>query len=329
MSPNSKRYYLLIAILVLSISCHSDDPETDPISSSYRQEMRNFVQNLSAYAKAINPDFFIIPQNGQELVTDTGEGDGIPNMEYLNAIDAVGREDLFYGYDEDDQATSSADKQHLLDLCLVCEENGVEVLTTDYCFTQTKMQSSYQMNLQNGFISFAADHRDLNNIPSYPASPFNENANDILNLAEAKNFLYLLDFAQFSTKQAFIAAVSSTNYDVIIMDLFFEGVEFTAAEIQSLSSKQNGGKRLVIAYMSIGEAENYRYYWQNSWRVGNPSWLKSENPDWEGNYKVEYWNANWQSIIYGNDNSYLKKIINKSFHGVYLDIIDAFEYFEE
>lgn len=35
----------------------------------------------------------------------------------------------------------------------------------------------------------------------------------------------------------------------------------------------------------------------------------------------------WQAIIYGNDNSYLKKIIDAGFDGVYLDIIDAFEYF--
>ena len=33
-------------------------------------------------------------------------------------------------------------------------------------------------------------------------------------------------------------------------------------------------------------------------------------------------------IIYGNNNSYLEKILDAGFDGVYLDIIDAFEYFE-
>ncbi|NVK85852.1 MAG: endo alpha-1,4 polygalactosaminidase [Cytophagia bacterium] len=329
MRTRTKLFYLLLIVLILSTSCRSNDNGSDPIGSTYRQEMRDFVQNLSAYAKAINPDFLIIPQNGQELVTDSGQGDGIPNMDYLNAIDAVGREDLFYGYDEDDQATPSADKQHMLNLCLVCEENGVQVLTTDYCHTQSKMQNSYQLNMQNGFISFAADHRGLDNIPSYPSSPFNENSDDIVDISQAKNFLYLLDFSQFNSKQEFLSAVNSTNYDAIIMDLFFEDADFSASEIESLKTKQNGGKRLILAYMSIGEAEEYRYYWQNNWSVGNPSWIKAENPDWQGNYKVEYWNTTWQSIIYGNDNSYLKKIINAGFNGVYLDIIDAFEYFEE
>jgi len=89
-----------------------------------------------------------------------------------------------------------------------------------------------------------------------------------------------------------------------------------------------GGKRLVIAYMSIGEAEEYRYYWKDEWESDPPSWLKEENRDWEGNYKVEYWDPDWQGIIYGSTDAYLDKIVDKGFDGVYLDIIDAFEYFE-
>ena len=80
--------------------------------------------------------------------------------------------------------------------------------------------------------------------------------------------------------------------------------------------------------MSIGEAEDYRYYWQSSWKIGSPDWIEKENPDWEGNYKVKYWEKGWQDIIYGNNDSYLKKILDTGFDGVYLDIIDAFEYFE-
>jgi cysteinyl-tRNA synthetase len=114
------------------------------------------------------------------------------------------------------------------------------------------------------------------------------------------------------------------------MDLFFtDGTAFSNAEIAQLKNKANGGKRLIISYMSIGEAENYRYYWQTSWNTNKPSWLDGENPNWTGNFKVKYWYPEWQNIIYGNDNSYLKKILNASFDGVYLDIIDAFEYYEE
>jgi len=112
------------------------------------------------------------------------------------------------------------------------------------------------------------------------------------------------------------------------MDLFFDDVSFTSTEIEALKIKENGGTRLVISYMSIGEAEDYRYYWNDSWNNNKPEWLDRENPDWEGNYKVRYWVKEWQNIIYGNESSYIYKIIMAGFDGIYLDIIDAFEYFE-
>ena len=221
-----------------------------------------------------------------------------------------------------------ADQQYMISFLDLCEQNSVEVLTTDYCSTQTKMDDSYSKNKAKGYISFAAPNRELNIIPGYPMVPFNENNNNISALKDAQNFLYLLNTENFANKENFIQAVEETNYDVIILDLFFEGIEFSPLEIERLKVKKNNGERLVICYMSIGEAEDYRYYWNNLWHVGNPVWLREENPDWLGNYKVEYWEKEWQDIIYGNDNSYMKKILNTGFDGVYLDIIDAFEYFE-
>ena len=70
------------------------------------------------------------------------------------------------------------------------------------------------------------------------------------------------------------------------MDAFLDDKLYTKAEIESLKTKSNGGKRLVISYMSIGEAENYRYYWKN-WKVGSPSFVDKQNPEWKGNFKVK------------------------------------------
>lgn len=320
-------YSFVLVLPVLFSGCHKEETETNPID--YRTEMRNFVKGLSRYAKAINLHFIIIPQNGQELITDNGEGNGTPDLDYMNAFDATGRESLFYGDPEDNVETTSDIRQHLLDLCLLCERHGIEVLSVDYCSSHGKMDSSYLLNSRNGFISFAANERNLNNIPSYPATPYHENNTDICNISQAQNFLYLINSERYNSKQDFINAVAATNYDVIIMDLFHNDESYTQSEIEQLKNKQNGGKRLVICYLSIGEAEEYRYYWDPTWQVGNPVWLGSENPEWEGNYKVKYWNSDWQSIIYGNSNSYLKKILDAGFDGAYLDLIDAFEYYEE
>lgn len=41
---------------------------------------------------------------------------------------------------------------------------------------------------------------------------------------------------------------------------------------------------------------------------------------------MKYWETDWQSLIYGSSTSYLDKIIDAGLDGVYLDIIDAYEY---
>jgi cysteinyl-tRNA synthetase len=309
----------IIILLLILISCKKDN------DIDYREEMRNFVISISRYAKNINPNFIIVPQNGQELILDDAE----LQYNYIYAIDGTGREDLFYGYYGDDIKTPIEDNEFMLDYCLKYRDYNKVVMVIDYCFTKTKIDSSYLLNQQYNFISFAADHRELNNIPQYPDKPFNENSDDINKLSDAKNFLYLINSENFSSKQDFINTVSQTNFDVIVMDLFHNDEKYTKSEIEKLKVKKNGSKRLVICYMSIGEAEDYRYYWNNMWKVIKPSWLLKENPEWEGNYIVKYWDKGWQKIIYGQDDSYVKKIIDSGFDGVYMDIVDGFYYFEE
>ncbi|MFC2151176.1 endo alpha-1,4 polygalactosaminidase [Bacteroidota bacterium] len=318
---------VLLSVLLLLLSC-SEEEDTPDYNLDFKQEMRDFVIGISQYAKAENANFVVIPQNGQELVTLNGEEEGSPATAYLTAVDGVGREDLFYGYDDDNIATPSSEKNYMIAFLDICENNSVEVLTTDYCWTESKMDDSYAQNALKGYVSFAAPDRELNVIPDYPLQPININSSNITSLAETKNFLYLLNPEAFATKQAFINALSATNYDVIIIDCFFNDDLLTFNDVAQLKIKQNGGSRLVISYMSIGEAEDYRYYWQVAWNTSKPEWIEAENPDWEGNYKVKYWEQEWQSIIYGNSNAYLDKILDSGFDGIYLDIIDAFEYFE-
>ncbi len=318
-----------IGFILLS-SCSKDETVSNGDSvTDAKQKMRDFVIGISQYSKGINPKFNIIPQNGIELVSSTGESSGTPNTAYLNAIDGNGQEDLFYGYDNDNQETPAATVNYLKSFLTISKNAGKKILVTDYCSTPSKMNTSYQDNNTAGYVSFAANQRELNTIPNIPSTIYQENNAVVSTMAQVKNFLYLINPDNFITKIAYINSITATNYDLLIMDLYFhDGSEFTTTEINQLKNKANGGKRLVISYLSIGEAENYRYYWQPTWKPNNPNWINAENSDWPGNYKVKYWTSEWQTIIYGNDNSYLKKIINAGFDGVYLDIIDAFEFYE-
>ena len=128
-----------------------------------------------------------------------------------------------------------------------------------------------------------------------------------------------------------LSAIVSQKPGVVVIDYSQDGsedTEFAKSDIDSLRS-QMSGDALVISYMSIGEGEDYRYYWQESWRSNPPAWLEAQNPNWPGNFKVKFWEPEWQAQIFGGSDSYLDRIIAAGFDGVYLDIIDAYEYFGE
>lgn len=316
--------YTFVAVLLLT-ACHKD---SGPEGTGYREAMRGFVIRISETARQQDPDFIVIPQNGVPLITLTDDDAGSsPATNYLAAIDGVGQEDLFYGYDRDDFATPAAERDWLLGFLHRGQQQGKSILVTDYCHTPAHIADAYGRCDAEGFLSYPAPSRALDIIPANGIH--HENNLSISYLSQAQNFLYLINPANFPTKEAFIDAVRATNYDLLIMDLFLNGSQmFTAEEVQRLRVKANGGQRIVLCYLSIGEAEDYRYYWQPSWEHRRPDWLEKENPDWPGNYKVRYWDPEWQEIICGSADSYLNRILAAGFDGVYLDIIDAYEYFE-
>ncbi len=317
-----------VLIMILCIACNNADDSINQFGDrDFKQDMREFVIGISQKAKQTNPDFVVIPQNGAELISSTGEEGGTSHADYLNAIDGNGQEDLFYGYDYDNVATPANVTAYLKSFLDISKNAGKTILVTDYCSSPANISASNANNTSGGYISYAAIERSLNVIPT--GRPVNENNNAVTTLSQAHNFLYLINPENYISKAQFIDAVTATNYDAVIMDLFLEDEEFTAAEVEQLKNKANGGRRMVICYMSIGEAEDYRYYWNTSWNSNKPEWIAAENPDWPGNYKVQYWNEDWQGIVYENNDSYLSKITAAGFNGVYLDIVDAFEYFEE
>jgi cysteinyl-tRNA synthetase len=236
MNKNRIAYFLIFASLACS---PKDDSDINP---SYRQYMRDFVQNISKYAKGKKAGFIIIPQNGQELVTLDGEASGLPDTNYIKAIDGVGREDLLYGYNDDDRITPANERDFMILYLTICKNNGIEVLVTDYCWTQSKMDNSYQQNFKRNYISFAAPDRQMRVIPDYPSQPFNENSITISELSQAKNFLYLINTENYTIKQSFISAIAQTNYDVLIIDYFWGVEEFTAEEINQLKSKKKSSR---------------------------------------------------------------------------------------
>lgn len=181
------------------------------------------------------------------------------------------------------------------------------------------------------------DNRDTAETTSTTNSTSTTTTSDTIELEQPNKISWNLvnDFV-YQLQNIDLVAIGDTEFDLVIIDYSLDGSEEGRFSVQQINALKDspGGPKLVLAYMSIGEAEDYRWYWNHNWDTdkdgsqdqGAPRWLDSSNPDWPGNYKVKYWEPSWQSIIFGSPTSYLDKIIDAGFDGIYLDIIDAYEY---
>lgn len=101
-----------------------------------------------------------------------------------------------------------------------------------------------------------------------------------------------------------------------VIDAYSEEGLFSREDIATLKKD-----KVITSYFSIGEAEDYRPYFKSI----DKKLLLPENPNWPGNFPVKYWDPAWRKVI----DVYLDKIIKAGFDGVYLDIVDAFDYYED
>ncbi|MCP4688753.1 MAG: hypothetical protein GY859_11930 [Desulfobacterales bacterium] len=98
-------------------------------------------------------------------------------------------------------------------------------------------------------------------------------------------------------------------------------------DIRQHNIDARGVDPLILAYMDIGQAETWRWYYQDSWEVGNPDWIVAEDPDdWEGCYPAAFWSPDWRRIVitgFGG-RSMVEESLKAGFDGIYMDWVEAF-----
>ncbi|MBT9560266.1 MAG: endo alpha-1,4 polygalactosaminidase [Myxococcales bacterium] len=105
--------------------------------------------------------------------------------------------------------------------------------------------------------------------------------------------------------------------DVIVIDAYKDvNTPWSFDEVAALRKT-----KVVLAYLSVGEAEDYRPYWDPEWSKKRPDWIGRMNPQWRGNYPVQFWRPEWWVII----SKALDDVSARGFDGVYLDRVDVFE----
>jgi cysteinyl-tRNA synthetase, unknown class len=300
----------ILVIMILS-TCVTKPVPTDDID--YRLVMKKLIMDISSAAKETRPDFGIIVNNGEELLTVRGSISSKIDMDYIDILNGFLIESLYFGSSGVDSVTAAEQRNFILPYLKKLKKAGVPVLVIDYCADRVNIDASLKANKKIGFMAFPAPRRELDIVPEYSAE---------------YDFLYLLNPGSFESRQVFIDTVADTRTGLVVVDGFYGSETLTRAEVSKIAAGPDG-TRPVYAYMSVGEASDFRYYWRSSWKAGRPDWLIAANPNWPGSYKVAYWDDRWKDLLLQGDSSYLSRLMEAGFNGVVLDTVDSYQYFED
>ena len=153
-----------------------------------------------------------------------------------------------------------------------------------------------------------------------------------------------------------IDKIVNSKYDMVVIEpTVTYDPDFDARDmvnrIKASKASDNIHRKLVLAYIDIGEAEEWRWYWGNHKTYEEygeckksyinqiqqwAPWVVACDPDgWAGNYPVAFWDDDWKDIvIYGTTlgsnqglyfNSMLDEVVQDGFDGAYLDWVEAWE----
>jgi len=302
---------------------------------NYRDVMRDIIADLSIYARGRDPKFVVTTRGGFDLLawsqrefdleeikrdplakirSDAIRPVGIPLRQYIQQLDGLILNGQFC-------APLRVPSSDLADM----RQQGLKMLSIEHCKTPGIAASALSAAIQAGMVSHVdADMDDkFAAVPKSRPSP--ENPRNVQVLGDARNMLVMLDNAAYSSREEWLAALQATNYDVLVTDAFFKGKQsLTKNDVHSLKFKEMGARRLVLAYIDIGLADDQRFYWKREWRVGEPSWIQAFVPDHPGKYVVEFWNPAWKAVV----GRYFAGIMDLGFDGVVLDGVEAYRRWE-
>jgi cysteinyl-tRNA synthetase len=151
-------------------------------------------------------------------------------------------------------------------------------------------------------------------------------------LKQVRTFAYQLQGLENAARRQ---ALEQSDYDLFVLEptRTVKGSQsFDAKGMVSRLKNAGGRRRLVVAYIDIGEAEKYRTYWLSTWQMptrtgkpGNPDFILAPDPDgWSDCFPVAYWDARWQAIVATGGDSLLAKALDDGFDGLYMDWVEGY-----
>ena len=112
-----------------------------------RAEMEEFIQRLAARARELSPGFVVVMQNAEEL---------LGSNKVRGALDAVAKEDLFFGVDGDERPNSKVDIEASLRQLKKAQRSGLPVLAVEYLSDETNIAAARRQLTERGFLPYFA-----------------------------------------------------------------------------------------------------------------------------------------------------------------------------
>jgi cysteinyl-tRNA synthetase len=152
---------------------------------------------------------------------------------------------------------------------------------------------------ERNYLYFASDSENLQTIPEYPADPPGAHSRDVTILSDARNFLVLTISKAWGSREGYLDSLRDTNFDVLVIDAFFNETPLTTEEVDSL----------------VNESQ---HIWKDHYGTQPPGWLGKEIPGKDGKHLVKYWEKGWRTVLFRSEDSWLDSILASGFDGVYL-----------
>ncbi|MGN0904907.1 MAG: hypothetical protein ACI4PW_07105 [Alphaproteobacteria bacterium] len=322
------------------------DPQYIP---NYRELMRDIVAAFSEYVKNTRPDFYIVAAGGHDLLT---RGEWENDLDELHRAEAAGAKSdderflLKLFSPEEPIAPGTPNRRYIQSINAFLTDNqicgsaplpkktlgilrkyGVSVLDVEHCRTAAKMREAQTVLAERKIPA----HADTDKAARFDyldpeTKPFLENPDNVASLNDVRNILIMTDTRNYASKGEWVNALTQTNYDLLIIDPFYKyNQPLTKEDIRRLRYKKLGARRLVFAVLDISSAEDTRMYWEPSWKLKSPAWLRFPSKTRPGAIVVDYWSAPWKGII-GN---YFKSIMDLGYDGIVLQGLDAHKTYEK
>ena len=135
------------------VTTYEEIPKSGFSSEQRAYKMVELIARISKYAKRKQPNFKIVPQNCPELYT-WSNWNSKPNKKYLDAIDGLGLESVFY-LAHDKPANAEWCRENRAN-AIAIKKAGKLILGVDYAKNPKSIADAYKKQRKIGFVPYVS-----------------------------------------------------------------------------------------------------------------------------------------------------------------------------